>query len=159
VELLNKAAPEKRLTLAPVYVPGTVDLHGEYTTAAELEKAVLSWNATGDRTLRLQHQEGTVAGEILSLFVWPTPYEADVFDHRGILKAKHRFNAGSAFSWVRWTPEAWQLVKSGQITGLSMGGSAKRIRVGAETDGAGAKSASRGNMIQRVAREGSVRLS
>jgi len=156
VELLNKAA-EKRLTLALLYSPDVIDLHGEYATADEIEKAVVAWNETGDRILRLQHQDAT-AGEVLSVFVWPSPYSADVFDHRGILKSKHTFPAGTAFAWIRWSEAAWKLVKQGRIRGLSMGGMANRIRLEAEPAAAVAKRAPQ-SLLQRVAREGSVRLS
>jgi len=157
VELLNKAA-EKRLTLAPLYSPDVIDLHGEYATADEIEKAVVAWNETGDRTLRLQHQEGTAAGEVLSIFVWPSAYEAPMYDYRSLLKATKRFPAGSAFAWIRWSPVAWKLVKQGRIRGLSMGGTANRIRLEAEPAPAVAKRAPQ-SLLQRVAREGSVRLS
>jgi len=149
-------AADKRLTLAPLYSPGEVDLHGEFATENEIEKAVVAWNETGDRTLRLQHQEGTAAGEVLSVFIWPSGYEAPVYDHRGLRKAVKRFAPGTAFAWVRWTPEAWQLVKTGRVAGLSIGGSARRIRIEAETP-ALAKRAPQ-TLLQRVAREGSVRL-
>lgn len=79
-----------------------------------------------------------------------------LYDHRGILKGTTRFNAGSAFAWIRWTREAWRLVKLGRIRGLSMGGSAHRIRLEAEP--AVAKRAPPERLIDRVLSEGSVTL-
>ena len=69
---------------------------------------------------------------IESAFVWPAPYEADLFDGSGIRKSRVRFPAGTAFAWTRWSPEGWNLRRQNRVGGLSMGGRAQRIRVEAE---------------------------
>ena len=120
LDLIAKAA-EQRLTLAPVYSPETRDRHGEWTTAAELERAIFDFSKSGDR-MRLQHQDGTAVGEIEAIFTWPWPADLPVYDGRGISKGTRRFPAGTAFAWVRWTPEAWAAVRQGRIRGLSVGG-------------------------------------
>ncbi|HXH87255.1 MAG TPA: XkdF-like putative serine protease domain-containing protein [Gaiellaceae bacterium] len=161
MDVILKSA-EKRITMSPVYAPDTIDKHGEWASSDEIEKAVVEFHRTGDRTLRLQHTE-RAAGEVIALFTWPYPVEADVFDHRRILKGKQTFPAGTAFATVRWTEEAWGLLRAGRLTGLSMGGSARRIRIEADTEPAVAKRAPQslrrgGSLIERVMREGSVRL-
>ena len=133
MEIIRKAA-EERLTLAPVYAPETTDRYGEWASAAELERAIFEFAKAAGRTVRLQHQDGTAVGQIESIFTWPYAVALPVYDGRGISKGTRQFRAGTAFAWIRWTPEAWEAVKRGAIRGLSIGGTARRIRV--EADGA-----------------------
>ena len=135
LDVVAKAA-EQRLTLAPVYVPGVLDKHSEWTSAGELERAIFEFNKSGDRTVRLQHEDGTAIGRVESAFVWPWPTELDVQDGRGILKGKTRFPAGSAFCWIRWSPEGWAAVRRGAIRGVSMGGRAARVRADVDPEAA-----------------------
>ena len=139
MDILAKAA-EQRMTLAPIYLPNALDKHSEWTSPAELERAIFEFSKRGDRTVRLQHQDGTAIGTVESAFVWPYEHTAEILSGRGLQKGIRTFPAGTAFAWIRWQPAAWEAVKSGRIRGLSMGGRAQRVRVQAEAAPAVAKS-------------------
>lgn len=121
--------PERRLSLAPVYAPNSVDSHGEYVSAQELEDAVLKFAESGDRRLLLMHGDhgAHYVGTIVSVFTWPY---AQVIKLRvpGETEREVEMPAGSAYAWIRWSKDVWPLVREGRgIRGLSMGGKALRV--------------------------------
>jgi len=136
VDLSKSAtATEERFTLAPWYIPDTDDAHGEYTDPGELQRALHKYVENGDRDIRLQHERSVVAGRWVEAMVWPHPVTVPVtvYDKSGGLhKARtveHTYPAGTAFLGVKWEPWAWELVKSGDLQGLSIGGTADRLTV------------------------------
>jgi Putative phage serine protease XkdF len=119
---------EKRLTLAPVYSPNTRDAHNEGTSPEALEEAIIEFAKNGDKRLLLQHGDlgKHFVGDIVSVFVWPFAAKVDMLDPATMKKTTHTFPAGTAWAWVHWKPDAWQLVKTGKLRGYSMGGTAVR---------------------------------
>ena len=118
-------ADEQRFTLAPVYVPGVEDAHGEFTDKETLQKALWDWMRAGDRTIYLQHSEKP-AGEMVEMLTWPMPIEtALAVPGQGI--TKYAFPADTPFMGVIWEPWAWQMVKAGELRGYSIGGKAQRM--------------------------------
>jgi hypothetical protein len=123
-----KSVTEERFTLAPWYVPGQVDAHGEWTDAAELQKGLWKYVREADRDIRLQHNTQVKAGEWLEAVTWP--FEIDVPMQKstgGVVDTK--FPANTVFLGVQWEPWAWELVKEGKINGYSVGGKGKRLLV------------------------------
>lgn len=118
-------ADEQRFTLAPVYVPGIEDAHGEFTDKDTLQKALWDWMRAGDRTIYLQHSEKP-AGEMVEMLTWPMPIEtALAVPGEGI--TKYAFPADTPFMGVIWEPWAWEMVKAGDLRGYSIGGKAQRM--------------------------------
>jgi len=118
-------ADEQRFTLAPVYVPGVEDAHGEFTDKDTLQKALWDWMRAGDRTIYLQHSE-KAAGEMVEMLTWPMPIEtALAVPGEGI--TKYAFPADTPFMGVVWEPWAWDMIKAGQLRGYSIGGKAQRM--------------------------------
>jgi len=118
-------ANEYRYTLGPAYVPDREDAHGEFTDSKTLQKALWDWVRKGDRTIYLQHSD-KAAGEMVEMLTWPFPIEADLnVPNQGV--TKYTFPADTPFLGVIWEPWAWNLVKSGQLRGYSIGGAAKRV--------------------------------
>lgn len=118
-------AEEQRFTLAPVYVPGIEDAHGEFTDKETLQKALWDWMRAGDRTIYLQHSEKP-AGEMVEMLTWPMPIEtALAVPGEGI--TKYAFPADTPFMGVIWEPWAWNMVKAGDLRGYSIGGKAQRM--------------------------------
>ncbi len=118
-------ADEQRFTLAPVYVPGIEDAHGEFTDDDTLQKALWDWMRSGDRTIYLQHSE-KAAGEMVEMLTWPMPIEtALAVPGEGI--TKYAFPANTPFMGVIWEPWAWDMVKAGELRGYSIGGQAQRM--------------------------------
>jgi hypothetical protein len=118
-------AIEYRYTLGPAYVPDREDAHGEFTDTETLQKAMWDWVRKGDRTIYLQHSD-KAAGEMVEMMTMPFPLEAELtVPNQGV--TKYTFPADTPFLGVVWEPWAWELVKSGQLRGYSIGGSAKRV--------------------------------
>jgi len=118
-------AEEQRFTLAPVYVPGIEDAHGEFTDEDTLQKALWDWMREGDRTIYLQHSE-KAAGEMVEMLTWPMPIEtALAVPGEGI--TKYAFPENTPFMGVIWEPWAWEMVKAGELRGYSIGGNAQRM--------------------------------
>ena len=118
---------EKRYTMGPVYVPGLEDAHGETIEAAELQESIWDWVRKEDRRIYLQHSE-KVAGEMVEILTWPMEIETSlIVPGEGV--TKYSFPENTPFMGVIWEDWAWDLVKSGQLRGYSIGGQAQRVEV------------------------------
>ncbi len=113
---------EERYTLSAWYIPDRVDAHGEWTDAATLQKAAWGYVESGDRRIRLQHDTSVVAGEWVEIVSWPTPITMQKASGQ-----QAEYPAGTVFLGVKWEPFAWDLIKQGKLTGLSIGGTAVRV--------------------------------
>lgn len=129
-----KSVTEERFTLAPWYVPGQVDAHGEWTDAAELQKGLWRYVREADRDIRLQHNTSVKAGEWLEAVTWPFEIEVPMQKSTGGV-VDTKFPANTVFLGVQWEPWAWELVKEGKINGYSVGGKGKRLLVDFNEEG------------------------
>jgi hypothetical protein len=126
-------ADDLRYTFGPMYMPDALDAHDEFATDEDLREATWAFNLGGERTLRKQHGQEKI-GDIVELARWPFEHEAELaVPGTGQVK-KVLLPANTPYMGVHWTEEAWPLVKSGRITGYSIGGRAVRIR-GLPTEG------------------------
>lgn len=123
--LFRKAAEveEQRYTLSAWYIPDRLDAHDEWTDPDTLQKAAWSYVQNADRTVYLQHDRATPAGEWVEIMSWPQPITLE----KQVGKP-YTYPAGTVFLGVKWDDWAWQLVKAGQIRGLSIGGRAVRTQ-------------------------------
>lgn len=119
-------ADELRYTFGPMYAPGAVDAHDEFATDEDLRKALWDFSLNGDKSLRKQHGPEKI-GDIVELVQWPFEQEVEL-TVPGSAVRKVKLPAGTVYAGAHWTPEAWPDVKTGKITGYSMGGRAVRIR-------------------------------
>jgi len=118
---------EDRFSLAPVYVPWLEDSDGEMIADDDLQKSLWEWVKKGDRTIFLQHSE-KAAGEMVELLTWPFEIETSLdVPNQGV--TKYAFPANTPFMGVIWEEWAWDLVKSGELRGYSIGGRAQRMEV------------------------------
>jgi hypothetical protein len=124
--LAKSANAEQRYTLSPLYLPNTIDAHGEFATADDLQESAHDYFRSGNRQLRKQHGR-EVIGEIVEMLAWPYDHEASLSQANGTVR-KQKLPAGTVYVGVKWSPSAWQDVKSGAISGLSMGGSCVRVK-------------------------------
>ena len=120
-----KADDERRYTLGPVYIPGTIDAHGDYTDTETLQKALWGWIRKGDRSIRLQHTRKR-AGEMVEILTWPFEVTAKM-QVPGEEDSDVTFPADTPFMGVVWEDWAWDLVKAGELRGYSIGGRARRV--------------------------------
>ncbi|WIC89133.1 RNA ligase [Arthrobacter phage Ottawa] len=121
-----EAIEEDRFTLAPWYIPNTLDAHGDWTDPVEIQKALWGYVETDDRSIRLQHNTDIKAGQWVEAVTWPFEVEAPLTKADGTI-TKHKFPAGTTFLGVKWDPWAWELVKSGDLSGFSIGGTGDMI--------------------------------
>lgn len=122
-------ANERRITMGVMYQPDVPDAHDEYSTADDLEDGVHAYMQGGDLKLRKQHDVTQVVGDVVGMISWPFEHEVELRSATGLEKSRTvTLPAGTVYATVKWTPEAWPLVKSGKIRGYSMGGAAVRLR-------------------------------
>lgn len=138
-----KADAPARYTFAPWYpatpaeraanpLPSDLDAHGEFATAADLQKAVWSYMDSGNRDLHLQHPTNpsadTVIGRWVELVSWPQQATFDLSLPTGETVTK-TFAPGTVYMGAIWNDAGWALVQAGRIRGYSLGGSARRVNV------------------------------
>ena len=129
--LLAKAMDdEKRYTLAPWYVPDVLDAHDEWTDKEEVQRAFWDYLKRDDRSIRLQHNMDIIAGEWVEGLTWPHAVTVPIKHPDG--DTEITFPAGTPFLGVIWEPWAWQLIKDGEIRGLSIGGRGRRMEADPE---------------------------
>lgn len=132
---MNKAITNiepDRYTLAPFYLPGTLDAHNEHTDAREIEKAFWGYMTKANPNIRLQHGSADIiAGQRVDGVVWPLEVTVPLTKADGT-QTMHTFPAGTPWLGVQWEPWAWELIQEGKINGYSMGGSATMLEVDLE---------------------------
>lgn len=129
--VFSKAMDEElRYTLSPWYVPDSLDAHGEWTDKKEVQQAFWKYLALDDRDIRLQHNVDIVAGKWVEGMTWP--YEVTVPVRHPEGDREITFPSGTPFLGIIWEPWAWDLIKAGEIRGLSIGGTAKRVEAEVE---------------------------
>lgn len=124
----KSADTELRYTFGPMYIPGQLDAHNEYTDSKELQKALWGYVQRGDRRIRKQHNVDVVAGEWVEAVSWPQEVTLDMTQANGVVK-QVTFPANTPFLGVIWNEEAWEEVKAGKLTGYSIGGTANMLEV------------------------------
>ena len=128
MRLVSKADDERRFTLGPMYVPNQLDAHNEWTDPNELQVALWDYVRSGDRRIRLQHNRDVVAGEWVEAMTWPFEIEVPMMRANGT-SGMTKFPENTVFLGVVWEPWAWELVRTGQLRGYSIGGKAERVLV------------------------------
>lgn len=92
-------------------LPDEVDLHGDYTSAEEVRKACENFNRSAKRA-NLFHMQMTDKFEVIESYLSPTDF---VLDDKFVKKG----------TWLMTLQvkddQLWDLVKSGEINGISIG--------------------------------------
>lgn len=108
---------EKRFTLGVAYPAREVDAHGEFASEDEVEKAAWGYLARGGK-IGLHHADGTEgSGQVVESYIW----RGQSWERDGQVVGKGDWLVGAV-----WGEEAWQLIKSGRVTGFSIQGFAAR---------------------------------
>lgn len=114
-----KVDKAKQIVGGIIYEPEEEDTQGDYTDAAEIEKAMYRFMekyATNSKRIRINHEGKKYFFPILECF---QP------DHDTI-KGDQRLKAGSWWLMIKITNnKIWEDIESGKLTGFSMGGRAK----------------------------------
>lgn len=125
-----KAAPERRFTLCVAYPANKPDTAvaadgcRDFAGPDAVENAAWSYLSKGGG-IGLDHRDGTDnAGQCVESYIWRgDPWVLKAAD--GSVQTVH---PGDWLVGIVWTPEAWDLIKSGRVTGVSMQGTAVRRR-------------------------------
>jgi 2'-5' RNA ligase len=131
---ITKKKDEKRYTLGPLYAPNRKDAHGEWVEDDTLQEALWGYvreSSASGRRLNIQHGDlgAVTVGEWVEAMAWPQEVTVELQVPGGEVQ-KHTFPAGTTWMGIVWDEEAWPLVKSGKLGGLSMGGRAVRLADG-----------------------------
>jgi hypothetical protein len=130
-----KAIDERRYTLGLCYPAlkadaGTAaDGHRDFAGAPALRDAAWEW-MTKSRSIGLGHAADTQnAGTVVESYLWPseTPWVVKATDG-----SEQRVEKDDWLLGVVWREDVWPLVKSGQLTGYSFQGGARRAKPTAE---------------------------
>lgn len=108
---LLKSSDELKQALFVVMVPDEVDAHGDIASAAEVAKACHNFNLFC-RQPNLFHISKTTSFDFIESYILPVDME-------------YQGNIIKAGTWVAnlqiYDEELWQLIKSGEVNGLSVG--------------------------------------
>ena len=128
--VLAKATPELQYTLVCVYPADRADVavaadgHRDFASKEAVREAAWNFLRKGAK-VGLHHADGTEgAGLTVESFLWP----ADDWKTPSGYVVKE----GDWMGGIVWDDPAWELVKAGKITGVSMQGSARRRTPAAE---------------------------
>ncbi|MGG0047087.1 XkdF-like putative serine protease domain-containing protein [Bacillus subtilis] len=116
VKVLTKEADEQKLVYGIVYEPDTVDAHGDFMRAAEIEKAAHGFLKDA-REIDKQHDFQGGVGEVVESYVAPADFEMN----------GETIKKGSWVLVTKASEEVWEQIKKGEITGYSMAGTAETI--------------------------------
>lgn len=118
----------ERYTLGPLYIPDSLDAHGEWTDTKEIQKAVWAYTRAKEFDIRLQHNTEITAGECVEVLTWPYEVTVPMTKADGST-ADVTFPPGTPFMGTVWEPWAWDLIMDGKLTGYSIGGRANMIEI------------------------------
>ncbi|CAF1787071.1 XkdF-like putative serine protease domain-containing protein [Bacillus subtilis] len=111
VKIIAKEANEQKLVYGIVYEPDTVDAHGDFMTAAEIEKAAHGFLKDA-REIDKQHDFQGGVGAVVESYVAPADFEMN----------GETIKKGSWVLVTKASEEVWEEIKKGEITGYSMAG-------------------------------------
>ncbi|MGG1248487.1 XkdF-like putative serine protease domain-containing protein [Bacillus spizizenii] len=111
VKVIAKEADEQKLVYGIVYEPDSVDAHGDFMTAAEIEKAAHGFLKDA-REIDKQHDFQGGVGAVVESYVAPADFEMN----------GETIKKGSWVLVTKASEEIWEEIKKGEITGYSMAG-------------------------------------
>ena len=114
---------DSHIAFGVAYPADTMDGHSEFMTADTVQKAATSFRKTGQ--IGLHHADGTVGvGEVLESYI----YRGPDWTTEGIDGQQQVIKSGDWLLGVQFDAPSWQKIRSGQVTGWSIQGIARRRR-------------------------------
>ena len=111
MNIVKSRNQEKRQVTFVVMVPEEVDAHGDITSAEEIAKACHNFN-TFCGVANLFHMVETDTFDIVESYIAPTEFTLD----------EHLIKQGTWLQVLQVKDDTlWELIKSGEINGLSIG--------------------------------------
>jgi hypothetical protein len=125
--VIAKADKAKQIVFGVVYEPDVVDAHGDFMTAEEIEKAAHAFmESQHTHNIDKQHDLEADEGYVVESYIAPVDMQL----------GDQEIKKGSWVAGVKVTnAETWAAIEKGEITGFSMWGIGKRVKVeGAPSD-------------------------
>lgn len=125
--VIAKADKAKQIVYGVVYEPDVVDAHGDFMTAEEIEKAAHAFmESQHTHNIDKQHDLEADEGYVVESYIAPVDMQL----------GDQEIKKGSWVAGVKVTnAETWAAIEKGEITGFSMWGIGKRVKVeGAPSD-------------------------
>lgn len=101
-------------------LPDSTDLHGDFTSAEDVRKACHNFNKSAKRT-NLFHKVMSDSFEVIESYIAPTDF---MLDDKVVLKGTW------LMSFQVHNEEVWSMIKSGDISGISIGAMASVEELG-----------------------------
>jgi len=119
--VIAKADKAKQIVYGVVYEPDVVDAHGDFMTAEEIEKAAHAFmESQHTHNIDKQHDLEADEGYVVESYIAPVDMQL----------GDQTIKKGSWVAGVKVTnAETWAAIEKGEITGFSMWGIGKRVKV------------------------------
>jgi hypothetical protein len=119
--VIAKADKAKQIVYGVVYEPDVVDAHGDFMTAEEIEKAAHAFmESQHTHNIDKQHDLEADEGYVVESYIAPVDMQL----------GDQEIKKGSWVAGVKVTnAETWAAIEKGEITGFSMWGVGKRVKV------------------------------
>jgi phage head maturation protease len=149
--VIEKVNKKQKIVAGYALVANEADLHGDIVYEEELEKAAGSFL----RNMAHHWQWGTGTGEQHYKYTgvgWPIE---SVIDRNGSIARYHKVKPKPGSWWLRvkiTDDDVWAKIESGEITGFSIAGMARRIAIDDDDDDDKAKRASKSGLVEFVKR-------
>ena len=115
----SKVDEEERIVTGIVYLPDEVDSHGDFMKESTIRKMMITW-MLHYQTYKLQHSDKVSKAQVVECFLAPVTYASGTtVITKGAWLLSSKVN----------DDKVWDGVKSGKITGYSIGGWGKRVEM------------------------------
>lgn len=116
VEYIVKEDESQQIVYGIVYEPDVEDAHGDFMTAAEIEKAAHIFMKEY-QNIDKQHDFESEVGKVIESYIAPADFEI----------GGQQVTKGSWVMAVKVEDEMWELIQKGEFTGFSLAGMAELI--------------------------------
>ncbi len=128
--LLVKSDSERRYTLCIAYPANKADVtvardgHRDFAGKRAVREAAWAYLEKSP-LVGAWHENGTEGtGRVVESFIWPD--DASDWHMKAVDGSEQVVKSGDWLVGIRWDESAWQLIKEGRASGVSMQGAAKR---------------------------------
>lgn len=123
VEYIVKEDEAQQIVYGIVYEPDVEDAHGDFMTAAEIEKAAHIFMKEY-QNIDKQHDFESEVGKVIESYIAPADFEI----------GRQQVTKGSWVMAVKVEDEMWTSIQKGEFTGFSLAGMAELIERSAPTE-------------------------
>lgn len=119
--LKQDQSEEKRISYAPAMIPREIDKEGDLVPTPVVEQAAHDY-LKSDGGIDTDHNLIEGKGEVVESWIEPDDRTWDLPDG-----GTEKYPSGTWMLGIEWQAEPWERIKSGELTGLSIYGSAEQV--------------------------------